>query len=574
MYETPGGIDFIDSFLRGDVGKGYSAKASKTEEVDEVTLINSAADVQSGENQTNQTSEKSGHERTKSDIEVLWDETAQEAGKQILDESKDADLLNFRQHEDVKTSSYKPVQGNMYHEDSDDIVDAIEEIEVIDGMALLQEDVKDGKEEFEEVFMETGVEEGQPLPPSQRGNYAGEAKNFPVENVQGTYYVENDLRISHFELMVGGPIPNDSPGKNDLIKRLRLFIHELHNHLEKSEDKRTTLKQEYSKKIIEVKESEELVQHLTGQLTEQATAIQKQMIEVQQARSVRSQPPSVVAGSGVFSGGSGVFSEGSLLPHQLAQINEGIGMTDEELARKLAQEERDQLNEKPAPVSEQLFFRQQTMMDEILAKDSFPGFTYKLTIKKPPVGFTLKKTEGAKFCKVDTISRNDLKKSGLVTGLQVLSVNNIKLRNRTLPEVLDILESQDMPIEIRLRRELTPWKQYTEFQTTSWGTKKAVTTWTFYCSVSKPRIIVLEHNQRKGKSKRKVLIDGEIRYEKKSTDNTFKFSLENDTIFLTIKKSPQALYSYELRINDSSFYDAMTSFVIARTELSAVKNFV
>lgn len=574
MYETPGGIDFIDSFLRGDVGKGYSAKASKTEEVDEVTLINSAADVQSGENQTNQTSEKSGHERTKSDIEVLWDETAQEAGKQILDESKDADLLNFRQHEDVKTSSYKPVQGNMYHEDSDDIVDAIEEIEVIDGMALLQEDVKDGKEEFEEVFMETGVEEGQPLPPSQRGNYAGEAKNFPVENVQGTYYVENDLRISHFELMVGGPIPNDSPGKNDLIKRLRLFIHELHNHLEKSEDKRTTLKQEYSKKMIEVKESEELVQHLTGQLTEQATAIQKQMIEVQQARSVRSQPPSVVAGSGVFSGGSGVFSEGSLLPHQLAQINEGIGMTDEELARKLAQEERDQLNEKPAPVSEQLFFRQQTMMDEILAKDSFPGFTYKLTIKKPPVGFTLKKTEGAKFCKVDTISRNDLKKSGLVTGLQVLSVNNIKLRNRTLPEVLDILESQDMPIEIRLRRELTPWKQYTEFQTTSWGTKKAVTTWTFYCSVSKPRIIVLEHNQRKGKSKRKVLIDGEIRYEKKSTDNTFKFSLENDTIFLTIKKSPQALYSYELRINDSSFYDAMTSFVIARTELSAVKNFV
>jgi len=558
MYETPGGIDFIDSFLRGDIGKANSAKAAKTGEVDEVTLIKPAADVQAGEKQRNEIVEKPAHDRTKSDIEVLWDETEQEAGKQILDDRKDADLLGF-------ASSYKPDQATMVHEDSDDIVDAIEEIEVIDGMALLQEDGKDGKEELDEVFMETGVEEGQPLPPSQRGKFTGEVQNFPVDNVQGTYYVVNDLRISHFELMVGGPIPNDTPGKNDLIKRLRLFIHELHNHLEKSEDKRSTLKKQYSKKIIEVKESEELVQHLTGQLTEQATAIKNQMIEVEHARSVRSLPSSVDVGA---------FSSSSALPQGLSQIGEG--MTDEQFARKLFEDERKQLNEKPVPASgsEQMFFRQQTMMDEILAKDSFPGFTYKLTIKKAPIGFTLKKTEGAKFCKVDTISRNDLKKSGLVSGLQVLSVNDIKLKNKTLSEVLDILEIQDMPVEIRLRRELTPWKQYTEFQTTSWGTKKAVTTWTFYCSVSKPRIVVLEHNQRKGKSKRKVLIDGEIRYERKSTDNTFKFTLENDVIYISIKKSPQALYTYSLRINDSSFYDAMTSFVIARTELSAVKNFV
>merc|ERR1719320_1464274 len=247
-------------------------------------------------------------------------------------------------------------------------------------------------------------------------------------------------------------------------------------------------------------------------------------------------------------------------------------MTDEQLARKLDEEERSKLIEKPG--NDEIFSRQQTLVDELLAKDSFPGFTYKLTIKKPPIGFTLMKMEGAKFCKVDSISRNDLKKSGLVTGLQILSINNIKLKNMSLPQVLQTLEKQKMPVEIRLRRELTPWKQYTEFQTTSWGTKKAVTTWTFYCSRNKPRIVVLEHNQRKGKSKRRVLIDGEIRYERKSTEDSFKFSLENDIIYIMIRRSPNAQYSYELRINDSSFYDAMTSFVIARTEMSAANKYV
>jgi len=307
-----------------------------------------------------------------------------------------------------------------------------------------------------------------------------------------------------------------------------------------------------------------LVLHLTGQLTEQATAIQKQMMEVEHARSSKN----VLA----MDNRNGMSNEVQF-PYQNSQIAEG--MTDEQLARKLYEDERSKLNEKPvAPDSDNMFVRQQTLMDEILAKESFPGFTYKLTIKKAPLGFTLKKTEGAKFCKVDSINRNDLKKSGLVSGLQILEVNKIKLRNKALPQVLDILESQLMPVEIRLRRELTPWKQYTEFQTTSWGTKKAVTTWTFYCSRSKPRIVVLEHNQRKGKAKRKVLIDGEIRYERKSAEDSFKFTLENDIIYISIRRSPNAQYTYELRINDSSFYDAMTSFVIARTEMSAANKYV
>jgi len=557
MAETPGALDVIDSILRGEVIKPTGADVAKLEDVDEVTVISSAANAQSGDNVETQIAKKPAY-----DMEMLWDETEQEVGK--LDESKDADLLNFGKPVNMQGSPYKLMEGTMFHEDSDDIVDAIEEIEVIDGMALLQEDAKDNTSEYDEIFMETGVEEGQPLPPSQRGSYAVDVQNFPVENVQGTYYAVNDLRISHLELMVGGPIPDHSPGKNDLISRLRLFIHELHNHLEKSEGKRNVLKEEYSKKMVEVKESEELVQHLTGQLTEQATAIQKQMLEVEHARSVKSQQPlAKVKNDELFDGEA-------LLPHELSQIDEG--MTDEQFARKLDEEEKSKLSKKPA--SEEMFFRQQTLMDEILAKDSFPGFTYKLTIKKPPIGFTLKKTEGAKFCKVERISRNDLKKSGLVPGLQVLSVNNVDLRDMSLPQALGVLESQAMPVEIRLRRELTPWKQYTEFQTTSWGTKKAVTTWTFYCSSSKPRIVVLEHNQRKGKSKRRVLIDGEIRYERKSTEGTFKFSVENDVIYLNIKKGRDAQYTYELRINDSSFYDAMTSFVIARTESSVAKNYV
>jgi len=540
---TPGGLDVIDSILRGDVVNTKVADVAKLGSVDEVTVLQSADEVQYGEKVQNQSVKPSAHVS----MEMLWHETEQEVGKQ--DESKQADIVNFGKPVDVKVSSNKPGERTMLHEDSDDIVDAIEEIEVIDGMALLQEDAKDNRSEFDEIFMETGVEEGQPLPPSQRG--VVEVQNRPVEDVQGTYFAVNNLRISHLELMVGGPIPNDSPGKNDLISRLRMFIHELHNHLEKSEGKRNVLKEEYSRKMMEVKESEELVENLTCQLTEQASAIQKQMVEVEHARSIKS--------------GN---SMANLVP-----IGEG-GMTDEEFARKLQEEENkgSQMNIKPA--SEEMFFRQQTLMDEILAKEFFPGFTYKLTIKKPPLGFTLKKTEGAKYCKVGTISRNDLKKSGLITELQVLSVNNIDLKKMSLPDTLNVLESQVMPVEIRLRRELTPWKQYTEFQTTSWGTKKAVTTWTFYCSISKPRIVVLEHNQRKGKSKRRVLIDGAIRYERKSTEDSFKFPIDNDVIYLSIKKSRDAQYTYELRINDSSFNDAKASFVIARSESSAAKNYV
>jgi len=539
--ETPGALDVIDSILRGDVVKAKVADVPKIESVDEVTVVNPAEGARSGDNIKNQSAEKSAHVS----MEMLWQETAQDVGKQ--NENKEADILNFGKPVDVKVSSNKRPERTMFHEDSDDIVDAIEEIEIIDGMALLEEDAKDNRSEFDGVFMETGVEEGHPLPPSQRG--VVEVQNKPVEDVQGIYFAVNNLRISHLELMVGGPIPNESPGKNDLISRLRLFIHELHSHLEKSEGKRKGLKEEYSKKMIEVKESEELVENLTCQLTEQATAIQKQMIEVEHARSVKSGEP-------------------------VANLS-GNGMTDEEFARKLHEEEQNKsskLIKKPA--SEEMFFRQQTLMDEILAKESFPGFTYKLTIKKPPLGFTLKKTEGAKYCKVSTISRNDLKKSGLITDLQILSVNNVDLKKVSLPETLNILESQPMPVEIRLRRELTPWKQYTEFQTTSWGTKKAVTTWTFYCSSSKPRIVVLEHNQRKGKSKRKVLIDGVIRYERKSTEDSFKFPVDIDVIYLSIKKSRDAQYTYELRINDSSFYDAKANFVIARSESSAAKNYV
>jgi hypothetical protein len=561
MSETPGAYDFIDSLLRGEVSKASGNDSSKLKAVDEVTVINRATDKEPVNSQQDQIVEKPAHLKAKSDMETLWEETEQEPGNHKLDDSKEMDFLNFGDTSDMKTSSTKPAEITMFHEESDDIVDAIEEIEVIDGMALLQEDVKDDMRELNEVFMETGVEEGQPLPPSQRGNYSVEAQNFPVESVQGTYYVVNNLRISHFELMVGGPVPSDNSGKDDLINRLRLFIHELHSHLEKSEDKRNVLKKEYSKKTIEVKESEELVLELTGQLTEQATAIQKQMKEVEDARSQYSL---------ISHNSNALFNEVGQFPAQISQVAEG--MTDEQLARKLYEDERSKVNKKP--IGEDMFVRQQTLMDEILAKDSFPGFTYKLIIKRAPLGFTIKKTEGAKFCKVESITRNDLKKSGLVTGLQVLEVNHVKLKNKSLPEVLNILESQAMPVEIRLRRELTPWKQYTEFQTTSWGTKKAVTTWTFYCSRNKPRIIVLEHNQRKGKAKRKVVIDGEIRYERKSTKDTFKFTLENDTIYIRIRKSSNALYTYELRINESSFYEAMTSFVIARTEVSAANKYV
>jgi len=520
MTETPGAFDFIDSLLRGDLNNAKDINVAKPE-YEEVTVIKSSAPEQSAQ--------------------------------QIVDD----DLLIFEKPADVKTKPHNNslLDTILYHEDSDDIVDAIEEIEVIDGMALLQEDVKDYRKEHNEVFMETGVEEGQPLAPSKRRKHAVPANPFPVQHVEGTYFVEKGLRINHLELMVGGPIPSDSQGKIDLITRLRLFIDELNNHLEKSEDKRNVLKREYSKKMIEVKESEELVEDLTGRLSEQATVVREQMIEVEHARSVRREKPPVEANN--------VLDEGIILPSRLAQIVEGK-----------SDDQWESFPMKSVHSGEDLYHSQETLIGQILAKDSFPGFTYKLTIKKAPLGFTLKRKDGAEYCKVWRISRNDLKKSGLVTGLQILSVNEVSLKNLTLPQVQEILEMQEMPVEIRMRRALTPWQKYNEFQTTSWGTKKAVTTWTFYCSRNKPRIVVLEHNQRKGKSKRKVTIDGGIRYENKSTKDSFQFTIESDTIYLKITRGKDAIYNYDMRINELSFEDSKTSFIITRTETESAINFV
>jgi len=514
MYETPGAFDFIDSILQGssdstkvaDVAKAVDDKANDNDSV-AAALLNQPIE-----------------------------------GEDVKSSDK-VDNLKVNPSEQVPQLSEILVS----HEDSDDIVDAIEEIEVIDGMALLEEDEKEDRKDNEEVFIETGVEEGQPLAPSKKRKDVGApVKKFSRKNIQETYYVENDFRISHKELMVGGPVPSEASGKDDLIRRLRLFINELNNHLEKSESKQSILKKEYSKKIIEVKESEELVHQLTGRLTEQAKVVREQIKEVEQARSVRRQNPARSANNEVI-----------VLPHRLSQV--AIGDGDEQLARALQESKK--------PIGEDLFLSQQTLIGEILAKDSFPGFTYKLTIKKPPLGFTLKKDEGTDFCKVLSISRNDLKKSGLVTGLQILSINGKSLRMLPLLQVMDILEKESMPVEIRMRRALAPWQKYSEFQTTSWGTKKAITTWTFYCSGNKPRIVVLEHNQRKGKSKRKVLVDGEIRYERKSTEENFKFTIDNDVFYIKIRKGKDAVYSYKMRINELAFDEAKTSFIIARTEI-------
>merc|ERR1719192_1506320 len=105
----------------------------------------------------------------------------------------------------------------------------------------------------------------------------------------------------------------------------------------------------------------------------------------------------------------------------------------------------------------ELMKSQQMLIDNILPADSFPGFTYKLTIKAPPMGFTLKKDEGARYAKVSSISRNDLRKAGLVPGLQILSVNGASLSNMSLVEIKGVLDTSEMPAEIRMRRALSPW---------------------------------------------------------------------------------------------------------------------
>merc|ERR1719195_285780 len=116
---------------------------------------------------------------------------------------------------------------------------------------------------------------------------AGPANPFPFQNSGGTnptYFVDRDLKISHLELMVGGNIPESISEKDDLIRRLRIFISKLNVNLEQSEDKHKLLKKELSKKNEEVKESEELVRQLTSTVTNQATAVAQQIKEVEKAR--------------------------------------------------------------------------------------------------------------------------------------------------------------------------------------------------------------------------------------------------------------------------------------------------
>jgi len=514
MDETPGAFDFIDILLKGSSGNAKGADLAMA--ADDSVKVNVSDDVV-------QSNRSKAHDDNK----------------------------NFEQDTNMKTNPPENAGQTgevlVINEDSDYIIDAIEEIEVIDGMALLEEDEKYDWKDNDEVFIETGVEDGQSLAPFKSENFAVPLQNFSRSNAKETYYVQNDFKISHKELMVGGPLPFNVADKDDLIRKLRLFINELNNHLEKSESKQSILKKQYSEKMMEVKESEELVHQLTGRLAQQATAVREQIREVEHAR----------CGRNLISPEED--NEGVILPRTLAQVDKADG--DEQLARAL--------QESKIPSGEDLFTSQQNLIGQILAKDSFPGFTYKLTIKKLPLGFKLKKDEGTEFCKVKSISRNDLKKSGLVTGLEILSINGKSLRKCPLTEVMDILEKENMPVEIRMRRELAPWQKFTEFQNTSWGTKKAITTWTFYCSANKPRIVVMEHNQRKGKSKRKVLVDGEIRYERKSTEDKFKFTVDDDVVYIRINKSKDAVYSYRMQINDLLFDEAKTSFIIARTEMAA-----
>merc|ERR1719193_550069 len=70
---------------------------------------------------------------------------------------------------DKDTEGPNKVYNNVQIQAGEAIGIDMEEIEVIDGMALLEE--KEGKEdsqiEFSEVFLESGVEVGRALPPSK-----------------------------------------------------------------------------------------------------------------------------------------------------------------------------------------------------------------------------------------------------------------------------------------------------------------------------------------------------------------------------------------------------------------------
>merc|ERR1719350_2280604 len=124
-----------------------------------------------------------------------------------------------------------------------------------------------------------------------------------------------------------------------------------------------------------------------------------------------------------------------------------------------------------------------------------------------------------------------------------------------------------------MRRALKPWTKYSESATTSWArTTKAITTWTFYCSRGKGRIVVLEHNQRtvRGKSKRRVIIDGEVKREGKLSANNFKFNLEGDALYINIKKLPNGSFDYTLQINDLSFEEARNCYLVSEAEIKGL----
>jgi len=453
-------------------------------------------------------------------------------------------------------------------EQGDETIGAIdmEEIEVIDGMALLEESKDDYSRETSametsEVVLESGVEVGSPLPPSKHKirasvpvSGAKVVKNsvptltFPFDHVDGNYLIDKNLTINHNELEIGGDVPQNRVLKDDLINRLRLFISKLYEHLEQSEGSTNALKQEYSKKIHEVKESEQLIAQLTGQITEQAKAVSEQLREVQVAReSAKKQRQENVIR--VEKNNAAALSQ---IPESYVnQIHIDNGFGEKNVGN-------DDMND-------------DAIIDKILQKDSFPGLTYKLTIKKPPLGFTVMTEDGARFPKVERVSRNDLKKAGLEAGLEIMDVNNLSLKNMTAQEVVDAIESRmASSVEIRMRKALIPWTKNTTFSTTSWGTKKAKTTWTLYCTRNKPRIVVLEHNQRKGKSKRKVTIDGEIRYERKSAQELFKISLESDVLMLMIEKESGSGYEYTMQINNLSFSQARKSFIQGRKVIMGV----
>jgi len=135
----------------------------------------------------------------------------------------------------------------------------------------------------------------------------------------------------------------------------------------------------------------------------------------------------------------------------------------------------------------------------------------------------------------------------------------LKKSEKALPKVDSTIPQELHSIHFPDPNRVGPWQSTTSYTKTKRGTTKAIVTWTLVDSLENRHVVTLEHNHYtwSGKSKRKVIIDNQVRMSEKSGNLSYRFQLAgSDSVTVLINNTGASGYEYELMVNDLTFLES------------------